>query len=418
MVTRLYLGNDTPGYTPSTVRGTWNSSTGAVDQHLGRRRRGGGSAVTSIDSSTTNPNERRLGRWVSDPLAAQTISGTVDFLVLMRETDAAANMTLKAHIYVTQGDTDTPRGTLLSNFVDTTEFVVSGTTYDAVSIAGVALSSLAVSAGDRIVIELGYSAANAVSTSYTGGLKYGGLSSDATAGTTGQSGTGSASPWVEFSGDIAFAGLTYLYPTYDAAPVTPGATRGTWDATGAVQDKLLGSAPSGTKTNNAQSETVATNPYDMLAFRFVSPELAAQTLSAVNWMIVWTNGESAADADSFPKVHIYVMKPDGTVRGTLLADQVSGTESPTSGQMRNDSYTVSSVVCSAGDRIVVEQGARHTNVLTASKATNVYAGGSPAELESSGGLNSSADGSAWIRVPQDIAWLTARPRSSVVAMIG
>ncbi len=407
MVSRLYLANDAAQYAPATVRGTWNSTIGALAaQHLGRRRRGSGSAQTVAETSTTNPYERLLGRWVSDPLTAQTISGTLDYCLLMRETDAAMNATAKLHIYVTQGDSDTPRGTLLANAVDVQEFAVHASQYAGISVSGLSLSSLAVSAGDRIVVEVGYSAANAVATSYTAGVKYGGMASDADGSSSGVSGTGTVASWVEFSGDLTF-GNTYLYEANDAAPVTPGATRGTWDATGASADAALGVAPSGAKTGGTALTETSASTQDMLGFRFVSLPLAAQTIGAVAAQFVFGQSEPTTDTDSFPKLHFYVMAPDGSVRGTLLGNQVASAETPTSGQYRAETFTLSSVAVSSGDRLVLEAGARHTNALTAAKSTTIYAGGPNGEGETSGGLISGADSSAWIRIEQALVWQTA-----------
>lgn len=175
--TRLYLTTHGAPYTPATIRGTWNDTGGAVTRLLDSIKEGGGNITTVARSETsaTNPHDVLLYRGVSGPLAAQTLSGTLDVLLGVIQNNVDADFAYKIHVYVTQGDSDTPRGTLLSNYAETTanEWGVGASTSGKALAAAQTLSSLAISDGDRLVVEIGYRASNTVTTSYTGTLWYG-----------------------------------------------------------------------------------------------------------------------------------------------------------------------------------------------------------------------------------------------------
>ncbi|MGW1261190.1 hypothetical protein ACWD7Y_04415 [Streptomyces drozdowiczii] len=195
MTTRFWLTSSAAPYTPATKRGTWTDATSTVTGLLGRQAAGNSatSAVAETSAATTNVLQ---GRWVSAPArAAGTLSGTVAWITGRLQSNAAAAMVVRAHMYVTVGDSDTVRGTLLANYTGGTAFPTSasggGTT-------GTAITPVSVQAGDRIVVEMGYQAQNTVATSYTGTLYYG-----ATATTDLVSGSNQVTTnpgWVEFSG--------------------------------------------------------------------------------------------------------------------------------------------------------------------------------------------------------------------------
>lgn len=178
MPTKFYLHNAAAPYTPATIRGAWDQTAGAVTKALDTQREGGGAnAIIQIaETSATNPFRVLLGRWISGPLGAQTLSGTVDVLLGISESLSAADMNWYLHIYVTQGNSDTPRGTILGDFSEglgVNEWPTA-TTFKGLN-AAAALSSLAINAGDRIVCEIGYVSREASATSRTGALRYGTL---------------------------------------------------------------------------------------------------------------------------------------------------------------------------------------------------------------------------------------------------
>jgi hypothetical protein len=173
--TKLYLRTTAAPYTPATIRGAWDDTAGAVTGLL--ESVPGGDTYTTVSRAETNvatEYDVLLYRGVSGPLDAQTISGTLNVMVDVLESAGAANNHWHLHVYVTQGDSDTPRGTLLTDYreaagVNEWSINSTGTTLNAAQ----ALSSLAISAGDRLVAEIGYSARNTSASSFSGTLKYG-----------------------------------------------------------------------------------------------------------------------------------------------------------------------------------------------------------------------------------------------------
>lgn len=416
MATRFYLANDPAPYSPATKRGAWDSAVSSVDRFLGRRRRGIGSQAQVGESSTTLNFDVLNVRYVSDPIKAVTIAGTLEVTIPWRENDANANDVMHIHVYVTAGDSDTVRGTLLTDYIDTTEFLVHATNFDVVHISGISLSSVAASDGDRIVALVGYQAQNSVNTAFNASVKYGGLVSDQGTGDTGITQSATSCPWIEFSDTIDFT-YTYLYLTSDAAPVTPGAIQGTWDDTAAFDDFALGAAPSGARSSRTKTETTTTNPWDMLAHRFVSPQLAAQTINA-DIQFQSAQFESSSSADAFTKYHLYVMKPDGTVRGTLLSNIVGGTElSGLNLAQKQPAQTPGSVSASAGDRLVMEVGTRFTNSVATSFNTQHKAGGPDGEISDGMSLSSDTSGSPWLQFRQLLTWYTAPTASKGQAVV-
>jgi hypothetical protein len=174
--TQLYLTTRTAPYTPATIRGAWDDTGGAVTNGLDSRKEWGG-VITSVARAETNATTEYdvlLYRGVSGPLAAQTISGNLDVVLGVRESSTSMDGHWHLHVYVTQGDSDTPRGTLLSDYREAGGTNEWPTTAQGWALnAAQALSSLAISAGDRLVVEIGFAARNSVTTSYTGTLWYG-----------------------------------------------------------------------------------------------------------------------------------------------------------------------------------------------------------------------------------------------------
>lgn len=137
-------------------------------------------------------------QYVSAPLAAQTISGTFDITTSQRVSATGAT-DFAYNVWVVASNGTTIRGVL--NNHTSTSIAVPSSSYSTVSDTSAAITSLAVSDGDYIVVELGYEVNNTGSKTF---------------GT--QAGTGS----ITFSGTISFisapTSLTYPYTTY--TPVT------------------------------------------------------------------------------------------------------------------------------------------------------------------------------------------------------
>ena len=130
-------------------------------------------------------------------------------------------------------------------------------------------------------------------------------------------------------------------------------------------------AQGGSLTAASPNKGVAVADYDLACVRAVSAPLLAQTVAGV---IRWVIGTLGSPADRRTYVHVYVTQGDSDlVRGTLLSDFVDtyawGSTSPSP-----TPQTTTPVVALAGDRLVVELGARSTGSASGG-ITSVYYGG-------------------------------------------
>ena len=170
--TKLYLTDLAAPYTPATIRGAWDTTTGSVTRALDPSKVQGGTPGEKqvSEAVTTNPYHGLIYRGVSVGLPAQTISGNFDVCILAAENTGGSLFSFHLHVYVTQGDSDTPRGTLITDFFESSgvkQFNSGGAGMGTVLSSAQAISSLAISAGDRIVVEVGYVTYNTTSASRT-----------------------------------------------------------------------------------------------------------------------------------------------------------------------------------------------------------------------------------------------------------
>jgi hypothetical protein len=121
-MTKLYPSAVGVAYTPTTIRGAWEKTTGHAICGMGAKDLSGLGGPLSIGSAETVSSadyDVLLLRCVSAPLAADhNFSGTLNLMMGVQESNAAADMAYYLHVFVTQGDTDNLRGTLLANYAD------------------------------------------------------------------------------------------------------------------------------------------------------------------------------------------------------------------------------------------------------------------------------------------------------------
>lgn len=163
------------GMSAWTWRGSWDENPGTLRTRPMTAYKGGRNLTETFESevSVTNPYSAAMGRWVLTNLAAQTISGTFDLIMGVRENDAAANIYWKLYMYVTVGQTDAVRGVLLNNYEENTTNEWP-TTFTATALQGAqTLSNVVCEAGDCLVLEVGYIARNASTTTYNGRMYVG-----------------------------------------------------------------------------------------------------------------------------------------------------------------------------------------------------------------------------------------------------
>jgi hypothetical protein len=151
------------------------------------------SATKTVPITTT---QDILGnQWVSGPIPAQRIQGTLSFSMRFLESATTANVTLALVVKIVD-DTATARGTLFSTFNTGTEFAAALTSRGVVTQAITALTTLA---GDRLVVEVGGHAAGPTAAgSYTMSLG----NSSATDLATGEADVAANNPWIEFSANL------------------------------------------------------------------------------------------------------------------------------------------------------------------------------------------------------------------------
>lgn len=158
-------------------------------------------------------------QFVSEPIIATVISGTIKGQLLAQQALATTNACVQFRAYVISGDGATVRGVLVGvdNSALTSEFAVTTWTNRKIprgwAGAGAAVSSVAVQDGDRIVFEIGIRAmpvdnANHLSASTLLGCQASpslDLPEDET--TTDAGALTGHNPWVEISHDVVFMGM-------------------------------------------------------------------------------------------------------------------------------------------------------------------------------------------------------------------
>jgi len=201
MATRIYLPNGLlPPISPA-FKTTWTVWGEATRQPCYTYKPGTAFAEKAASEAVTASGAYVLVRqYITGRLAAQTISGTVKGQIRAKESNAAADFCRTIIIYVVSADGKTIRGTLYQLLPSalTAEFVAALTNRYYPPSASV--TTLAIQNGDRIVIEIGFRAFNAVATAYTGTLEFG----DANANDLpeDETDTNQYCPWIEFSQNL------------------------------------------------------------------------------------------------------------------------------------------------------------------------------------------------------------------------
>lgn len=157
MTLLLYFANEAPTYTPPTRRAAagWNKTSGSVTRKLGPRGTSGtnASVVNGKTVSTTNYDILH-GVWTSEPITRTMTIPTTDTLGLTMGRQPSTGSTFNSVLcaYFTVGSTDTVRATWRDAVGTSFWGTASG---NAGWTAGSPGASMAVQAGDRLVIEVG-----------------------------------------------------------------------------------------------------------------------------------------------------------------------------------------------------------------------------------------------------------------------
>lgn len=375
VTTRLYLQNQSAGYSPTTFRGAWDATGSAVTKKLGATKSGTSTTVALAETSTTNNFDVLLARFVSDPFTnnvsflANAVS-TIAWIMMVTESNASANDFFHIHAYVTTGDSDTPRGTVLTDNIGGTEWTTTGT-----GRGEGAKTNSAVSAqiGDRLVIEVGYQAQNTSATSFTGTLRYGGTGADVTQGSTTTSQVG----WVEFItngdpfGTPAFisgtASITLGAVTSSATGVLPiqGSSAKTLEnVTCSAAGGLVAQGTANISLGNVTSSGSAVTPIQGSA----SITLGDVALAATGTTQPVTVGQAVISLGDVTCVGAANLPINGTAAITLGAVTLSAAS--TLGEVGTANITIGNVTCVGTGKLVGSGAANITlgNVISTATA--------------------------------------------------
>jgi len=189
MATRLYYPS-TGAAAVSPAFDAWSNT--AIADRIAAVRTKITSAMTN-KSHTLGQADVLLRQYVSEPMAAQTISGTVKCYV-RGLSDTEKISTLSIRVCNNAGTAFTGTLLALNHYGNNTNFATS--LKNNIFANGDALSSLAINANDRLVIELG---TRKVSGS-NGTLNFG--DDSGTDLPENETETAAYNPWIEFSGDL------------------------------------------------------------------------------------------------------------------------------------------------------------------------------------------------------------------------
>jgi hypothetical protein len=226
LATRFYIPSaaGTSGLTPTADAG-WNYTSENTVRDLIRAKYASPSAIAAgvrIGPWTATAGQTALdSQLISPPLAAQTISGTLSAMFMKKEfatTDNVDRFHLAVKIINSAG---VVQSTLLARGAQTGSATVeNGTTAITTTFANAAnLTSQTCSAGDRILVEVGYSNSTAATTPEAS-INFGENATDATLGNNAT--TTNRAAWVEFSADLTFAAPTCTAASPNNGPAAGG----------------------------------------------------------------------------------------------------------------------------------------------------------------------------------------------------
>ena len=347
--TRYYLpSSGAPGVYPTATPVTWKQISGTDWVRMSTTKMG--TAMTNKSTATTNEVGNVLNRvYVSDPIAATTISGTVSGSIKVSSLYTAKSYVV---IKVVSFNGLTTRGTLYSGLGSNTW--TTSTLNSRGYPLSVAVSPVTALEGDRIVIEVGAYKNDAATFPIIN--SFGDNSTTDLTATEGD--TSANNPWVEFSTDIGNMTYTRFYlPNTGEAAVLPAYTSG-WNTTYASRIKLVTSKISSAfVTQDIQPGTGTTGYY--LVRQYISDPLKAQTISGSIRGQIRCRATAGANAAS-NRLYAKIMSNDGTVQRGNLTNGAAYGASYFLNQLTDKSIcqetAMLTVTAQEGDRLVIEIG--------------------------------------------------------------
>jgi hypothetical protein len=205
-VTRFYLPSSGAAAVSPAFDSAWDVTTSADRIRCVTTKSSTALSAPTRSGAGIDPSNRLARQYVSDPIPAKTVNGTVKGQIKCLEAGSTNDFMPQIVIYVVSNDGSTVRGTLLAadNAALSNEFPITtranrkfprGWTG-----SGTSLSAVAAQENDRIVIELGW---RQESTNAAGGqtpLEFGDNAANDLA--EDETDTGADNPWIEFSADL------------------------------------------------------------------------------------------------------------------------------------------------------------------------------------------------------------------------
>jgi hypothetical protein len=207
MARRCYFGTETPIVSPTLATAGWTGTGSAVRRTLEFEQRSDHvQEILAVAGATAGARTDYLvAQYTSQPLDVnQTITGTITGQVMAAMgVNASGKGVAQVFVWVMKAD-GTSRGTLLAfNATDASEFTTTRTNRQFPRGGALALSSVAALAGDRIVVEIGWSKFENATTSRSVALLLGNPSgTDLPQDQTDT--TQTKVPWIEFSQNLTF----------------------------------------------------------------------------------------------------------------------------------------------------------------------------------------------------------------------
>jgi hypothetical protein len=204
MATRIYLPSSGTALVSPAFDGAWDVTTGADRLWAAAGQQNTAMATKSTAETSASVVNVLSRQYLVGPLTAQTVGGTIKGQIRCSEANADADYRIQLVVRAVSSDGVTVRGTLRAADTEalSSEFHTSlrNITVPLASLSPQALSSVVVSDGDWLVIEIGYRSHNTHTTSRAGSFRYGDVAtSDLPEDETT---TTDLNPWIEFSGDL------------------------------------------------------------------------------------------------------------------------------------------------------------------------------------------------------------------------
>lgn len=368
-------------------------------------------------------------QWISDPIAvATTISGTGGFGLVMEAAQGAnETMNLTANIRVVKAD-GTLRGVFFHGYLPIggiADPLVVGVNGESRILSGPG-TDVAVQAGDRLVVEIGFTATSNPAGTAQLYLRWG--ASEASADLAPVRGLSTfLNPWMQLDTTLAFTSdvppaVTRLYfARFSGAPPTGVAIarHATWTrAITTPWNLMLTSRKSdtggrGAIVNNYDIALTSVTPFGQTGASSLhfgqwwsAPLDRDQTIAAGTITVVTPGYEQLATENIYLACIVRVIKADMTQRVAWQVVGVNGTEFNTTSQERKQSIVIGSpIACQKGDRLLVEMGL-YANSPGNTSTVGFYIGASSLKGDSIGDESQLLVLNPWIEFPQVLTFDT------------